>query len=178
MTNNPTPTTNATMKEKEEVLRNEARANTYAGRAQAELDLENVGRHARSIDITGKWDGPNRHPFLPASSPWSVDHDPVPPEEPLGYDINQVPIVGEPHEIQALGDAASSVALGDVTTESTLGSASPQPVALPVAGAKQQTPVSNNPSRTGGAEAPSEVSCLSPDVEPPAIPPNPKRREL
>ena len=35
----------------------------------------------------------------PAGSNWTVD--PVPPELPLGVDINEMPVCGEPHELKA-----------------------------------------------------------------------------
>jgi hypothetical protein len=37
-------------------------------------------------------------PRLPASSPWASD--PVPPEPPLGFSVDDLPVVGEPHEVE------------------------------------------------------------------------------
>jgi hypothetical protein len=48
--------------------------------------------------VTGK-DPATLYPKLPTSSPWSSD--PVPPEEALGIDVSEAPIVGEPHEVLA-----------------------------------------------------------------------------
>ncbi len=70
------------------------------------ISLENQGRFARA---QGKPTMAVEYPRLPASSPWS--HDPVPNEESLGFDINEVP---------DLGDALP-------TTEASLGIAQSQP---------------------------------------------------
>ena len=66
--------------------------------------------HSRTHDESGgRWQkqtptnvigsSPVSYPKLPASSPWSCD--PVPPEEPLGIDVSESPIVGEHHEVEA-----------------------------------------------------------------------------
>jgi hypothetical protein len=73
---------------------------TYAARAEADWELNRQGRHAaQKIDTTGNWSGFNRYPKLPATSPWSCD--PVPPEPPIGTDVSETPVVGEPAEIAA-----------------------------------------------------------------------------
>jgi hypothetical protein len=48
--------------------------------------------------VSGK-DPATLYPKLPTTSPWSGD--PVPPEEPLGIDVSEAPITGEPHEVAA-----------------------------------------------------------------------------
>jgi hypothetical protein len=158
MSKNPTPTTNATMKEKEEVLRNDRHASTYAGRAQAELDLENVGRHAKPNTVIGV--GAPEYPRLPENS-WT--NDPTGVEPPLNIDVNAVEAVGEKFEIEELGDAADSpaVALGGATLRPAL----------------DQSRVASS----AGADEHSIVSDPSNDVEPPPAPaskpkPKPKPR--
>jgi hypothetical protein len=88
-----------------------------------------------------------------AAPNWSVD--PAGIEPPLNIDVNAVEPCGEKFEIEALGDVTEAVAQSS-----------------PLAGATA-TPVSNDPSLTGGAEAPSEVLAPA-DGEPPAIPPLPE----
>jgi hypothetical protein len=107
MSNHPTPTTNATMKEKAEVLGNDRRAATYAGRTSADLDLENAGRHAKGNTVIGA-DGVE-YPTLPEGNPWR--NDPTGVEPALGYSINDQEPTGETHEIQAswVGEADASV---------------------------------------------------------------------
>jgi hypothetical protein len=116
MTNAPSPTTDTTMKEKEEILRNDRRASTMHGRASADLDLENTGRFAKPHAVIGV-DGAPDYPRLP-SGPWA-DPVQVPPEEPLGYDINEAPIVGEAFE---LGEAVtpSALAQGEANTQASV----------------------------------------------------------
>jgi hypothetical protein len=88
------------MREKVEALKNDRRNQTLHGRASSDLDLENTGRFAKPHAVIGV-DAPD-YPQLPTSSPWH--DDPVGPEEPLGYDINEVAVVGEKFEVEALGD--------------------------------------------------------------------------
>jgi hypothetical protein len=86
----------SSQKERADVLKND-RANTYAGRAQAEHDLENVGRHAKPNIVIGTGALPE-YPRLPENS-WT--NDPVPPEAPLGHAIDAQEPVGEIGEIEA-----------------------------------------------------------------------------
>jgi hypothetical protein len=53
----------------------------------------------------GRWKKPAQpsdpaklYPPLPASSPWH--HDPVPDEEPLGFSVEEMPVMGEPWEAE------------------------------------------------------------------------------
>ena len=90
----------ASQKEREAVLRNDQR-HTFQSRAIAEAD-----------DVRGRWAEINKSNVIgatptvqyPMAAPnWSVD--PCGVEPSIGYDISEVPIVGEPHEIAAsLGD--------------------------------------------------------------------------
>jgi hypothetical protein len=65
--------------------------------AQSEAG-EVQGRWAKPAQVTGS-EGAVHMPRLPENSPWSCD--PVPPEAPLGIDVSETPIVGEPHEVEA-----------------------------------------------------------------------------
>jgi hypothetical protein len=64
---------------------------TYFSCAQAQAGEELGGRFAALAKpiVTGV----PSYPQQPVSSPWS--RDPVPPEPPLGYSVDEVPIVGE-----------------------------------------------------------------------------------
>jgi hypothetical protein len=117
---------NATMSEKREIVKNKVqRKDVYSSRAEADYNLAQSGRHAaRKIDATGDWAGFLRHPRLPPNSPWSIENAQVPPEEPLGYDINETPVVGEPHE-QQLGDGASATPPSPEAVESAISSPRP-----------------------------------------------------
>jgi hypothetical protein len=66
-------------------------------RGNAELELENQGRFARPATIVGTTHAPS-YPQLPASSPWSQPDGP--PEPPLGFSVEEVPLVGEAFEIE------------------------------------------------------------------------------
>lgn len=103
--NNPT-----TQRERAEIVKNERKlrrgdreASTYHAQAMAGLD-EPGGRFAQARHVTGS--APSvEYPKLPGNSPWSGD--PVPPEEPLGYSVNDLEPTGEAHELaqsQAIGE--------------------------------------------------------------------------
>jgi hypothetical protein len=154
----------ADQREREAILRND-RANTFAGRAQAEAD-----------DVRGRWAQINKFdvvgatptPQYPAGPNWSVD--PTGLEPPLGIDVNAVEPCGEKFEIDAMATSA---------TGSHQPASAPRHdergfVGSPLAGAKANASV-DDPSRTGGAEAPTAVALLSADGEPPAINPKPRR---
>jgi len=119
------------MKEKKETLLNDQRVrndlrNTLHGRASADLDLENTGRHAKhNTVVTGGAD----YPRLPEASPWH--HDPVPPEAPLGIDVNALEPVGTEREVQAsLGDLSPGIAQsGGALTETERATLEAQSVA-------------------------------------------------
>jgi hypothetical protein len=85
---------------------------TYHSRAEADLQLENQGRHAKGATVTGSARVP-QVPRQPEGSPWHSDI--VPPEEPTGIDINAQEPTGNYHEIaESVSDVASS-ATGDAT---------------------------------------------------------------
>ena len=60
-------------------------------------DLELGGRYAKVTKTTVTGSGHITYPQLPEGNPFRCD--PVPPESPLGYRIDDLEPVGEPHEI-------------------------------------------------------------------------------
>lgn len=72
---------------------------TYHQRAQVELGLDDAaGRFSKPSVVIGSAPGVD-YPRLPANSPWASD--PVPPEEPLGLDVNALEAAGTAAEIEA-----------------------------------------------------------------------------
>jgi hypothetical protein len=93
MSHAPTPSVpysqQATYEEKASVLRNERRQATTLAQLKAVFDHAPGGRFhqpERPPDPT------NLYPKLPTNSPWSGD--PVSPEEPLGFSVEEVPNCG------------------------------------------------------------------------------------
>jgi hypothetical protein len=93
----------ASQREGAEVLSND----TFQSRAIADADIP-LGRfteHERAT-VVGSEGAPN----YPQGPNWA-QHDPVPPEPSLGFDITAIEPVGEFHEVQkslaALGDPAT-----------------------------------------------------------------------
>ena len=91
-------------------------ASSYYQQALVDLGLENsTGRFTSKPVVTGSEPGVHV-PRLPASSPWAGD--PVPPEEPLGYSINDLEVIGTPAEVersiaeQELGEPAGAITQG------------------------------------------------------------------
>jgi hypothetical protein len=84
--------------ERRAILRNEREVGTYQQFASSEAGAIG-GRFAAEAKtrVTGTTPVP-QYPALSANSPWH--HDPVPPEEPLGVDINAVEAVGTHAEIE------------------------------------------------------------------------------
>jgi hypothetical protein len=82
---------NSTKAEREQFVRD-----SYHTRYQDEVG----GRWQKQVptQVSGK-DPATLYPKLPTSSPWA--NDPVPPEEPLGIDVSEPVITGEPHELEA-----------------------------------------------------------------------------
>jgi hypothetical protein len=85
---------------------------SYHTRALAELQLEQgqSGRFTDKVSVIGS-KAAVVYPRQPENSPWAADL--VPPEAPLGYEINSQEPVGEPFEIAAsfaipLDDAAEA----------------------------------------------------------------------
>jgi len=74
---------------------------TYFSRASADADMIG-GRFKRETET--RVTGVPSYPRQPESSPWASD--PVPPEEPLGYDINALPELGGA-PVHALAETAT-----------------------------------------------------------------------
>ena len=107
------PADNVPQSERRRVMANDRMA-TYHSVAQSAVDDERGGRYAtegsKQTVIGGS---PIAYPQQPSTSPWHSD--PCPPEPPLGFDVNAIDPVGEPHEIKASATPSSSAALdGDV----------------------------------------------------------------
>jgi hypothetical protein len=78
-------------------------ATTYREIAEAGITLQNQGRFGDKASVVGS----ARVPQYPAAAgPWN-DPVQVPPEPPLGYEINAQEVVGEVHEIEESLIAAS-----------------------------------------------------------------------
>jgi hypothetical protein len=95
-----------TQEEKRQVLRD-----TMHTRAVAEQGAVG-GRWAAETKARVVGSAPFKYPELPPNSPWASD--PLPASEPLGFPIDEMQPVGEPHEVAAsLGevnpDAAGSL---------------------------------------------------------------------
>jgi len=111
----------ATQKERAAILKNDLKMQTLQGRAIAELQMEERGRFARNVNVTASETAPVAYP----GAPWTQDH--LGQEPPLGFDVNEVPAIGEPHEIEASllatqqkSSLSVAVATGDaLTTEAT-----------------------------------------------------------
>ena len=92
----------ATQKEKRETLHKD----TFFNRAQSDLD-EAGGRFAKQSKATIIGSGPVSYPTQPIDSPWGSD--PVPPEEPLGYSIDDLGLEGSGDVIGEAPTASPSV---------------------------------------------------------------------
>jgi len=69
---------------------------TFFSRAQIDADLEVQGRFKKVTET--RVTGVPQYPQQPASSPFAGD--PVPPEPPLGIDVNAIEAVGTPVEVE------------------------------------------------------------------------------
>jgi hypothetical protein len=94
---------NSSQKERRAVIKNDA--TTLHRFAQSEAS-DIGGRFAKPQTVNASEQAVH-YPRLPTSSPWSCD--PVPPEEPLGVDISEPPLVGEQWEIEKSLDQDFSV---------------------------------------------------------------------
>ena len=84
--------------------REELRQQTLQFRTAADLGLENSGRFAKPFEVIGS----SPTPQYPQVAPnWA--NDPTGVEPPLGYSIDEAPVVGESFEVQASIDALGSV---------------------------------------------------------------------
>jgi hypothetical protein len=88
----------SSMAEKRRILREE-QISSYRAHAEANADLELGGRYAKVTKTTIVGASPISYPALPETSP-SNQAAMVGDEPSLGYDINAMEPVGEPHERQ------------------------------------------------------------------------------
>jgi hypothetical protein len=98
--------------ERRRILIEERRLKTYQGHAINSAEDERGGRYAaagNSITVTGA--SPISYPQQPPGSPWRCD--PVPKEEPLGFNVNDQDAVGEKFEIAASRRQVSEVPVAD-----------------------------------------------------------------
>src|SRR5262249_4693471 len=72
---------------------------TYHSVAASTVDDERGGRFAVERKQTVIGSSPIAYPQQPSTSPWHSD--PCQPEPPLGYSVDAMGAVGEPHEIRA-----------------------------------------------------------------------------
>ena len=83
--------------EKRRIMAEERRMRTYHGHAQANIDEDRGGRYGAvgsSTTVVGS--NPISYPRQPAGSPWAKDE--CPPEPPLGFSVDAMEPVGEPHQ--------------------------------------------------------------------------------
>jgi len=74
--------------ETDQQIRRQVLKDTFLNRAQADAEMSAGGRFKKQTAET-RVTGVPTYPKQPANSPWS--NDPVPPEEPLGFSINEFP---------------------------------------------------------------------------------------
>jgi hypothetical protein len=192
--------TDATQREKEAIIRNDARVRSGSTFLDHTHSDDEGGRYAKPTNVIGSA-ATAQYPKLPPSSPWH--DDPVPPEGSLGFEINEVPIVGEAFEVaKGLGDtAATNVAdvaaspCGEVVvSSSSIGDAAlqhhraiPRDVAVEpasplgdvatTAASTAQSQLATSPSILAADDDPLAVpASSSSDVEAHAAIPKPKRR--
>jgi hypothetical protein len=80
--------------ERRQVLRD---SSTFLDHARAAADDAAGGRFAKHTPSTVVGTSPSAVPKMPEGNPWQQDR--VPDEAPLGFSVNDMPVVGEPHEI-------------------------------------------------------------------------------
>jgi hypothetical protein len=101
---------------------------TYASFAEAFADEDRGGRF-KAVNQTIHTAATPVYPEQPPNSPFH--HDPVPDEPPLGFSINEAPVVGEPHEVERsireLGDAADAPASASLPLRDVVETAAPPP---------------------------------------------------
>jgi hypothetical protein len=105
-----------TLKDKLDVLRNEKllrEAGTYHEIASADADQDRGGRFSGLTRPSVIGSSPISYPQMPENNPWRCD--PVPPEMPLGYAINDQEATGEKWEQQRSIEKASSSARDDAS---------------------------------------------------------------
>jgi hypothetical protein len=110
---------------------------------------------------SGRWKKPSPpldpatlYPRLPPNSPWHSD--PVPDEEPLGFSVEEMPVMGEPWEAERCA-AILEVAAGPPPDSAEAGTSSPATTAdlSPLLGSAVTAPPSTPSSAS--ASSPSDV---------------------
>jgi hypothetical protein len=94
-----------TQAEKRAVLEQDRQArrdNSFYGRALHDADSEMQGRFGQQAKPTVIRGGPD----YPGGAHWS--RDPLGPEPSLGYSVNDLPVIGEPHEVAAAAARAQA----------------------------------------------------------------------
>jgi hypothetical protein len=90
------------------------RFNTYRSHAEANADLELGGRFSKVTTVTVTGARPAiQYPRQPLNSP-ANQMAMMPPEQSLGYDINEMECVGEPHERDGTPPSPAAVELEHV----------------------------------------------------------------
>jgi hypothetical protein len=116
---------------------------------------------------------------LPASSPWHCD--PVPDEEPLGFSVEEMPVMGEPWEAERAAAIADSVAASSPATDTAPSSPRERSVAdlsspsgsansaslieSPAVGGADPTLGSNSGPQTSSFAGTSNLAASSADAE-------------
>src|SRR5262245_62969351 len=89
------------------IMAEERRLKTYMGHA-LDAELEMGGRFAKVRTTTVTGSSPISYPTQPTHSPWHSN--PYPEEPPLGYSVDAMEPVGEPHERTASATSSSVMA--------------------------------------------------------------------
>jgi hypothetical protein len=109
------PSDEISQAEKRRILAEDRRARTYFSQAQASANDDAGGRFAATANkpkVIGA--SPIAYPAQPEGSPWHSD--PLPPEPPLGFSVEDQPTTGEPFEIARSMQASSTAASVDGET--------------------------------------------------------------
>ena len=85
----------------------ERRLKTYMGHA-LDAELEMGGRFAKVHTTTVTGASPISYPTQPTHSPWHSN--PYPEEPPLGFSVDEMEPIGEPHERTASATSSSVTA--------------------------------------------------------------------
>jgi hypothetical protein len=140
-----------TREDKLRILEESRRANTrsaYTGVASPVAG----GRFAKALGEYTVGATPTvEYPPLPDGSPWRQQQPP--PEEPLGFSVEDMPVMGEPFEAERayLISAATSLSSGDGDAEVTPPSAKADPVPPLLPGSAASAPLTEPPA-VGGAD--------------------------
>jgi len=84
--------------ERRRIMAEERRMRTYHGHA-LDAEPDPGGRYSKVHSTTVVGSSPIHYPAQAKNSPWRRDE--CPPEPPLGFSVDDQPVVGEPHEVRA-----------------------------------------------------------------------------